>query len=274
MQNEERQTTVTPQQITCKSALTGSEGHYRLNPYVGCTHACAYCYATYLAHWRGQSGPWGSWVQAKTNIPRVLERELLRKRGIQVFLSTACDVYQPAEEQLRLTRHCLSILAIAAQKDDDLSVFLLTKSDLILRDIDVLQAFPAGRIGMGFSLTTHRDDVAAILEPGASSPSRRIEAARKLREAGLRVELFANPILPYVTERDLPGLADCAAKIGVRLGGFGLVHYLERHVGGKLRAAYRHFGPEALARLKAAQQDPGYEAQVRRLVAEVTEAAG
>ena len=91
-----------------------------------------------------------------------------------------------------------------------------------------------------------------------------------MREAGLRVELFANPILPYVTERDLPGLADCAAKIGVRLGGFGLVHYLERHVGGKLRAAYRHFGPEALARLKAAQQDPGYEAQVRRLVAEVT----
>ena len=126
------------EEITCKSALTGAGEHYRLNPYGGCEHACAYCYATYLSRWRGQSGPWGTWVQAKTNIPRVLERELTRRRNIEVFLSTACDVYQPAEEEYRLTRQCLSVLALAAQQDGGPSVFLVTKSDRVLRDLDVL----------------------------------------------------------------------------------------------------------------------------------------
>ena len=59
-------------EVTCKTALTGKGGSYRLNPYVGCQHACVYCYATYIARWRGEEGPWGSWVQAKTNIPDCL----------------------------------------------------------------------------------------------------------------------------------------------------------------------------------------------------------
>jgi len=182
------------EEITCKSALTGSGGRFRLNPYCGCEHACVYCYATYLTRWRGQSGPWGSWVQVKTNVPQVLERELARRKVDHVMLSTACDVYQQVEEHYRLTRQCLSALAIASQKLDGPGVFVLTKSDRILRDLDVLRVFPDGKFGMAFSMTTHRDDVAAILRArrqpalgahrGGEGPGRRGHPGRAAHQPG------------------------------------------------------------------------------------------
>jgi len=258
---------LTIEEITCKSALTGSGDHYSLNPYGGCQHACAYCYATYLTRWRGQSRPWGSWVQVKTNIPRVLERELMRKRGIDVFLSTACDVYQPLEQQYRLTRHCLSVLALAAQQDEGPSVFLVTKSDGVLQDLDVLQAFPAEKLHVAFSITTQRDEVAAILEPGAPSPTRRLAAVGTLTAAGIRAGLLVSPVLPYVTERDLPALLDRAEEAGCRSVSFDLLNYLERDVGVKLRKAYQHLGPEAQARLEQARDASRYEPGVRQLIA-------
>ena len=258
---------ITVEEITCKSALTGSGSHYRLNPYGGCEHACVYCYATYLTRWRGQCGPWGSWVQVKTNIPRVLERELTRKRGIEVFLSTACDVYQPVEQQYRLTRRCLSVLALAAQQDEGPSVFLVTKSDRVLRDLDVLQAFPAGKLKVAFSVTTHRDETAAIVEPGAPPPSRRIAAVKTLAAAGIRAGLLVSPVLPYVTERDLPTLLDQAEAAGAQFVGFDLLNYLDRHVGAKLREAYQHLGQEAQERLEQARDTTRYEPGVRQLIA-------
>jgi DNA repair photolyase len=256
----------TIEEITCKSALTGSGDHYRLNPYGGCEHACVYCYATYLSRWRGQTGPWGSWVQVKTNIARVLERELARKRNIEVFLSTACDVYQPVEEHYQLTRHCLSVLALAARQDEGPAVFLLTKSDGVLRDVDVLQAFPAGTLKVGFSVTTHCDATAAILEPGAAPPSRRIAAVMALREAGITAGLLVSPVLPYVTERDLPSLLDQAEQAGAQFVSFDMLHYLDRHVGATMREAYQRLGEPARQRLEQARE-PGYEAQVRQLIA-------
>ncbi|MEN6642893.1 MAG: radical SAM protein [Armatimonadia bacterium] len=255
------------EEITCKSALTGSGGHYRLNPYGGCEHACVYCYATYLTRWRGQSGPWGTWVQVKTNVARVLEKELRRKRGIEVFLSTACDVYQPVEKQYRLTRQCLSVLALAAQQDEGPHVFVVTKSDLILRDLDVLQVFPEGKLKVAFSVTTHRDEVAAIVEPHAPSPSRRLAALRTLTAAGIHAGLLVSPVLPYVTERDLPELLDEAEQAGCQFIGFDMLHYLDRHVGAKLREAYRHLGQEAQERLEQARDSTTYEPEVRQLIA-------
>ena len=259
--------------MTCKSALTGSGGHYRLNPYVGCEHACAYCYATYIARWRGQSGPWGSWVQAKTNIADVLERELGRRAGIEVFLSTVCDVYQQVEEELRLTRQCLEVLLAATQWDPGLRVTILTKSDLVVRDLDLLSAFPPGRAEVSFSLTTHRDDAGALLEPGAAPPSARFAAARALREAGVPASILINPVLPYVTERDLPGLVKAIEEAGAQFGGFDLCNYLSRHVGAKLRSVYARLGSKAAARLEEARRDPGYEEDVRALVQRATAGA-
>ena len=261
-------------EVTCKSALTGSGGSYRLNPYVGCEHACVYCYATYIARWRGQEGPWGSWVQAKTNIPEVLQRELRRRRGADVMLSTVCDVYQPVEQQHGLTRRCLSALAEAAKQDENLSVFVLTKSELVRRDVDVLQAFPAGRLRVGFSVTTARDDVGALLEPGATRPSRRLAAARALREAGLTVGLLFAPVLPYVTERELPRLLDLAEQADLQCLGFDPCNYLDRHVGAKLQQAYQRLGPRAVARLKQARSDPGYEQELREFIRRCTVGRG
>ncbi len=258
-------------EITCKSALTGSGGHYRLNPYVGCEHNCVYCYATYIARWREQTGPWGSWLQAKVNVAEVLRRELSRRKGIEVFLSTVCDVYQPAEGRYRLTRRCLQVLGEAAQTDDGLRVSLLTKAELVRRDLDLLAAFPGGRLRVCFSMTTSQDDEGAILEPGAARPSRRLAAARELTAAGVPVSVLVNPILPYVTERDLPALLDAAETAGADVGGFDLVHYLRGHVWGKTRWAYGKLGPEAVQRLEQARRDPGYEDEVRRLVRAATE---
>jgi DNA repair photolyase len=262
------------QEVACKSALTGKGGSYRLNPYVGCEHACVYCYATYIARWRGEEGPWGSWVQAKTNIAEVLERELRRKRGAHIMLSTVCDVYQPVEERLGLTRRCLLVLAEAAEQDEQLSVFVLTKSDLVRRDLDVLQAFPPGRVRVAFSVTTARDDVGALLEPGATRPSKRLGAARALREAGLPVGLLFAPVLPYVTERELPRLLDLAQQADLECLGFDPCNYLDRHVGAKLLRAYQRLGPTALARLKQARDDPAYEAGLRERIRACTEMRG
>lgn len=250
------------EQTTCKSALTGSGGHYRLNPYVGCEHACAYCYATYLARWRGQEGPWGSWVQVKTNVARVLEKELQRKRGIEVFLSTACDVYQPVEQQYRLTRQCLSVLALAAQQEGGPTVSVVTKSAAILQDLDVLRVFPEGRLRLTFSLALMDDEVAAMLEPGASRPSERLAALARLTAEGFQAGLFVSPVLPYYTERDLPALLEAAGEAGCCSLGFDLLNYLDRHVGAKLRAAYRELGPEPLARLQQARGEE-YEREVK-----------
>jgi DNA repair photolyase len=255
------------EEITCKSALTGSGSHYRLNPYGGCEHACVYCYATYLTHWRGKCGSWGTWVQVKMNIARVLERELRRKRNIEVFLSTACDVYQPVEEQYRLTRQCLSVLALAAQQDEGPSVFLVTKSDLVLRDLDVLQAFPEGKLKVAFSITTHRDEVAALVEPAAPSPTRRLAAIKALAAAGIHAGMLVSPVLPYVTERDLAELLDLGQEAGCRFVGFDLLNYLDRHVGATLREAYQQLGEEALTRLEQAHDAERYEPEVRQLIA-------
>jgi len=259
---------VAVQEVSCKTALTGSGGRYRLNPYVGCEHACVYCYATYIARWRGQAGPWGSWVQAKVNIPEVLARELKRRTGAHIMLSTVCDVYQPVERECELTRRCLSVLQEMAQRDPDLNVFLLTKSELVLRDVAVLEAFPAGRLQVGFSMTTARDDVGALLEPHATRPSRRLAAARTLREAGLTAGLLFAPVLPHVTERELPRLLELAEQADLECLGFDPCNYLDRQVGARLRQAYQRLGPRAIARLNQARDDPAYEQELQELIRE------
>jgi DNA repair photolyase len=259
---------ISVQEITCKSALTGTGSHARLNPYGGCEHACAYCYATYLGHWRGQTGPWGSWVQVKTNVARVLEKELPRRRNLEVFMSTACDIYQPVEERYKLTRQCLSVLALAAQQDDGPRVMIVTKSDLVLRDRDVLQAFPPGKVQVAFSVTTHVDETAAIVEPHAPPPSRRLAALQALTDAGLRAGLFISPVLPFITARDLPGLLDAAEAAGCQFVSFDLLRYLDRHIGAQMRLAYRQLGPDAQMRLAQARFPDRYEPEVRELIAQ------
>jgi len=264
-------------EVKCKSALTGRNGAYTLNPYVGCPHRCAYCYASYISRWKGESSPWGTWVHVKVNVPEVLKKELSRPsffEDISVFISTVCDPYQPLEGRYELTRGCLEVLSEAARFGMPLRVMVATKSDLALRDIGVFRTFPKGTFRLAFSITTHKDEVAAYVEPFAPRPSRRIAAARILKDAGVRVGFFICPVLPYVTERDLGGLLDIAGELKLDFLTFDRLNYLRGHVGGRAFRAYRSLGQEALRRLEQARDDPGYERELKERILRETARRG
>ena len=261
-------------EVKCKSALTGRNGAYTLNPYVGCPHRCAYCYASYISQWKGESSPWGTWVHVKVNVPEVLKKELSRPsffEDISVFISTVCDPYQPLEGRYELTRRCLEVLSEHARAGT-LKVTLATKSDLVLRDLGLLKNFPEGSLRLAFSITTYRDEVASRLEPFSPRPSRRIAAARALKEAGLRVGFFVCPVLPYLTERDLRRILDVAQKLGLDFVSFDTLNYLNGHIRGRIFKAYRILGDKALRRLEYAKDEPGYVAELREHI--LREASG
>ncbi|MGB9804988.1 SPL family radical SAM protein, partial [Desulfofundulus sp.] len=151
----------------------------------------------------GHSGKWGDFVAAKVNFPEVLRRELKRKRSLsgRIIFGTVTDAYQPAEEEFSLTR---SSLEVFAEEWPDAEIDLLTKSDLVVRDVDVLKKLK--NCSIGFTVTTSDDRVAAVLEPGAASPSARLLAAKRFVAEGLHVWAFIAPVLPGVS--DAPGVLE------------------------------------------------------------------
>jgi DNA repair photolyase len=176
-----------------------------LNPYQGCAHDCTYCYAPYLM--RRERERWSE-VSAKADLPRLLRAEASKRRGV-IGLSTATDPYQPIEAGLRLTRRCLEELVRAQAR-----VSVLTKSDLVVRDADLLMKLPKAEVGI--TITTSRDDLARIFEPGAPPPSRRLRALRELNEAGLDTYVFIGPIIPYVTDAGMDELMAAIVGSGCR----------------------------------------------------------
>jgi DNA repair photolyase len=167
-----------------------------LNPYTRCGHGCVYCYAPYVM--RTAPDDWSQNVQAKVNIPQVLARELPRKEGV-IGLGTVTDPYQPAERELKLTRRCLEVMTRVP-----CPVSILTKSDLIIRDIDLLKRIE--KVEVGLSINTISDAAVTIFEPCAPPPSARLAAVRALIAAGINAYVFLGPIIPTITDRDLPGL--------------------------------------------------------------------
>lgn len=243
----------------CKTALnrTGIPGYrYCLNPYSGCSHGCCYCYADTVLKVSGQKAKWGEFVYAKINFPEVLRREIGRRRASlgKVIVGTVTDAYQPAEGEFGLTRASLKVF-VAERPEIELD--LLTKSHLVVRDIDLLKQLKNSSVG--FTLTTPDDAAASVLEPGASPPSARFKAAKKLVSENISVWVFVAPILPGVT--DAPGaLEDLIATlrdIGVKEVYLDPLNpypaSLER-----LRAAYRTKLPWALKYLERFLSDPRY----------------
>ncbi|HTX43605.1 MAG TPA: radical SAM protein [Methanocella sp.] len=185
-----------PGQISCKTALSpsGLPGlDYTLNPYMGCGHACIYCYAPATLRYNGPD-PWGTFVNAKMDIPRVLERELRNKKRGVVGISTVTDPYQPAEEKLRLTRSCLEVLL-----SKDFPVCIQTKSSLVLRDLDLIKGFREKEVG--FTVTTLDGHISAAIEPGAPMPMERLRALKTLSEEGVPTWAFIGPMIPGVLDR-------------------------------------------------------------------------
>lgn len=184
-------------EINCKTALSKSSLpglDYSLNPYMGCEHACSYCYAPSTLHYGGTE-PWGSFVQAKTNIPVILEKEARKFRSGIVGISTVTDPYQPLEKKLRLTRSCLEVLFAK-----NFPVCVQTKSALVLRDLDLISQFRKKEVG--FTITTIDDRISRVLEPGATVASERLRALRELSENDVPTWAFIGPIIPGVLTED------------------------------------------------------------------------
>lgn len=194
-------------EITTKSALVRSRipgVEYVINPYTGCGHGCAYCYAVFMRKYsrQHQTARWGSFVEAKTNIVEVLRGELSRKRRTGTgMLSSVCDPYQPAEQRYRLTRGCVEAL-----RECGWSIGILTRSPLVTRDIDLLSSSIGASVG--FSIPTDDDDVRKVLEPASPPIAKRIEALRQVHDAGVRTWVFIAPMLPmnpdWLVEQILP----------------------------------------------------------------------
>jgi len=188
-------------QVEAKSILQKSgipSVSHVINPYVGCVHGCVYCYARFMKRFTNHSEPWGAFLDAKINGPQLLRRQLERRRTPlegTVLLSSVTDPYLPAERKYRLTRRILEVLL-----DFQVSVAILTKSDLVLRDLDLLIQFDDCRVGL--SVSTPDDEISRLFERTVAPPSRRIRALRRLRENGVPNWVFASPYLPEFSAID------------------------------------------------------------------------
>ncbi|MBI4825861.1 MAG: radical SAM protein [Nitrospirae bacterium] len=177
-------------EITAKSILSKSQIYdYAINPYVGCAHNCAYCYAKFMKRFTGHTEPWGDFVDVKINAPELLAKEIKKKKIGRVWISGVCDAYQPLEKKYMITKQCLYILA-----ENNWPFTIQTKSPLVLRDIEILKR--AGDAEVGFTITTADDKIRKIFEPGAPPINKRIEALAELHSAGIKTFAMIAPILP------------------------------------------------------------------------------
>ncbi|MGB9759829.1 MAG: SPL family radical SAM protein [Thermoproteota archaeon] len=183
-------------EIATKNAISESGiTDYCINPYAGCQHACKYCYARFVSRFYGRKmSEWGKFVYAKVNLPKLLSTEKKLKKPGEIILSSTTDAYQPLEEKYQITRKVLQELL----NEEKFNVVIQTKSNLVLRDIDIIKSF-GGRIKVGFTVTMD-DEMAKIFEPGAPSTSKRIEALKKLKENGVATYAFLGPLIPGVSD--------------------------------------------------------------------------
>lgn len=176
-------------QALSKSGLPDIE--YALNPYIGCTHGCLYCYAKAYTRSKDVVNNWGSVVIVKKNLVDTLRREVKKiKRGV-VGIGTITDPYQPVEAIYKLTRKCIELLV-----ENNFKISVQTKSSLILRDLDLLKMYKE-LVDVGITITsTSNSSAITKLEPYSSPPQARIETLRKLAEEGIKTWVFYGPIIP------------------------------------------------------------------------------
>ncbi|HWG92559.1 MAG TPA: radical SAM protein [Candidatus Thermoplasmatota archaeon] len=229
-------------ELEARSALTQMPPPYpgySLNPYTGCSHACLYCYVPDVA--RVERPRWGSYVVVKRNLPTLLAREVKRREPSSVFLSSATDPYQPVEAEALVTRRCLEVLAGA-----DWPLRVLTRSPLVLRDVDLLKRF--SRVIVGMSVPTLDDEVRRILEPTAPPIEGRLKTLRRLADAGLDTYVSFAPAYPLTGGVTPDDIARALAEAGVKEGWVGSWNYMTNIRGPlaeRLRGTpYEHFAEQ------------------------------
>jgi DNA repair photolyase len=196
---------------------------WSLNPYRGCEHGCAYCYARPTHEYLGLSAglDFESVILARRQAPRLLERALASPRWepVSLVMSGVTDPYQPAERRLEITRGCLEVLARTRHP-----VAVITKHRLVTRDADLLGALAwAGAAHVTLSITTLDRTLQRALEPRASPPEHRLEAIRILASEGVPVAVNVAPVIPGLTEHEIPSILDAAARAGASAAGMVLL---------------------------------------------------
>ena len=186
--------------IPARSILTKSNlpvSDYSANPYVGCSHACKYCYASFMKRFTNHPEEWGSFVDVKT-WPEIKHPE--KYAGREIFLSSVTDPYQPIEAKHKRTRALLEELQGSGAR-----ISIATKSDLVVRDLDIIKTFPGARVS--WSINTLDEDFRREMD-NAVSIERRLAAMKAFHDAGVRTTCFISPIFPGIT--DVPAIIERA----------------------------------------------------------------
>ncbi len=248
-------------EITCKnilnkSGITGVD--YAINPYMGCGHACSYCYARFMTRWYHQGEKWGNFVDAKKNAVERLWAEAPRKPLGVVLLSSVTDPYQPVERKYKLTRIILETL-----QNYDFPVQILTKSSLVLRDMDIIGELDNAEVG--FTITCIDDSVRRAFEPGASTVMDRLNALKEITEVGISTYAFLGPMLPYFSENGINELLNILADRVNRV----IVDRLNIKAGNwsSIRNTLKRFYPDIVQDFKeASQKNSNYYRELKRKI--------
>src|SRR5438046_3859986 len=212
-----------------------------LNPYRGCEHGCIYCYARPTHEYLGFSAglDFESKIMVKMNAPELLRAELESPRWQPqtLVMSGVTDPYQPVEKKLQITRGCLEVLAKFKNP-----VAIITKNRLVTRDIDLLcELAKYNAVAVNLSVTSLDRNLQRVLEPRTSSPQARLDAIRQLRNAGIPIGVMVAPVIPGLTDHEIPKILDVCATAGARFAGYTIVrlpwavaplfeHWLEEHL--------------------------------------------
>lgn len=198
--------------VDAKGILTGSSGHFGMNIYRGCSHGCIYCDSRSKCYQFTHSF---EDIEVKQNAPELLEKTLKSKRSkCMIGTGSMSDPYMHCEKELRLTRKCLEIILKYG-----FGAAVLTKSDMILDDIDLLDEINrTAKCVVQMTLTTYDDDLCRILEPNVCNTKRRIEVLEKIHERGIPTIVWITPILPFINdnEENVRSILNECARAGVK----------------------------------------------------------
>lgn len=211
-----------------------------VNPYRGCEHGCIYCFARPTHEYLGFSAglDFESKIMVKTDAPTLLEAELSSPKWTPqvLVMSGVTDPYQPIERKLRITRGCLEVMAKFRNP-----VAIITKNRLVTRDVDLLGELAFHHASaVNVSVTSLDPEVQRVLEPRTSSPAARLETVAALRAAGIPVGVMVAPIIPGLTDHEVPKILEACARAGAQFAGYTIVrlpwaiaplfeHWLDEH---------------------------------------------
>jgi len=181
-------------EVFCKSLVTKSklpDADYVINPYIGCGHGCVYCYARFMARFTGHAtDEWGSFIDVKQYLGSIAVEKYA---GKTILIGSVTDPYNPVEKRYKRMRDILSQL-----RDLEGRVDILTKSPLVIRDIDLMRQIKHVRVGI--SLSTLDEAFSRVMEPHAATPRQRVDALTALSKAGIIVYAFIAPIFPFLSD--------------------------------------------------------------------------